>query len=209
MNRESIEEICKSYKVHNKSPDERLLIIDLNNIIKNEDNGVRDERVVQKFMNNFMTICLKGSNLQFETHPNLNFIYDWNEISSVPDIVVKKNAFITLLIEIKDRKAKLQNIDYQIAGEAIACAAHNLYISDVKESIYENNSKFYALRVVGTKFFLYGFHISEKYLLSISGLRNGIRKHNSCVNRFERELDFSEAHDRKDIIEILFRILHK
>jgi hypothetical protein len=123
--------------------------------------------------------------------------------------VVKKNAFITLLIEIKDRKAELKNIDYQIAGEAIACAAHNLYVSDVDESIYENNAKFYALRVVGTKFFLYGFHIYEKYLLSISGIRNGIPKYNTCVKRFERELDFSEANDRKEIIEILFCIFHK
>ncbi len=64
----------------------------------------------------------------------------------------------------------------------------------------------YAL---STQNFLYGFHISEKYLLSISGLRDGIPKHNTYVMRFGRELDFREAHDRKDIIKILFRILHK
>lgn len=130
------------------------------------------------------------------------------EISSKPDFCIIKNKLVALI----DGDKHIRNVgppawgEYQFAGELIASAYSNYQINSNKY-----NSTLYGVRVIGLKFTFYKANITSDYLDSLG---NGLPDLSVTIERCPQKsnnkdfpsLDYGNADDRRQIIDILVRI---
>ena len=186
--------------------------VQLMNYIMENEGQVRgtEESRTDAFVNHMLEKLGFGEYpLMIQPQPLFKFSVHTKDISSKSDFAIIKDRCIMLV----DEDKHIRNTgpasawgEYQIAGKLIAGAYCNYSMSS-----QQYKGVLYAVRVIGLKFTFYKADITPEYLNSLG---EGFPTESITIKRYPDagrgqdfpHLDYTEANDRKEIVDMLIRM---